>query len=146
VTFREIRGVQQRRADGGRKRWFQDPYFDLFVVQSFLGRVQWFQLCYRRDTPFERVLEWKRGRGFLHLKVKQPLHSRSPESSVLELDGRMPHYDVLERFAAASPGMPDLVARFVADKVREHERPSHRFRRPGTRTPRWLQRLRKRRL
>jgi len=141
--FREIRGVQQRRTDGGRKRWFQDPYFDLFVVQSVLGRVHWFQLCYRRDTPFERVLEWKRGAGFLHLRVKQPLHSRSAESSVLELDGAMPHYDVLERLEA-SPGLPEPIAAFVARKVREHERPSQRFRHPRAHPPRWLQRLRKR--
>jgi hypothetical protein len=141
-VFREIRGVQQRRSDGARKRWFQDPYFDLFVVQDFLGRLQWFQLCYRRDTPFERVLEWKRGRGFTHLRLKQPLHSRSPESNVLVLDGLMPHFDVLERFAAAAGGLPPAVADFVSAKVREHERPSFRYRRPGAKTPRWLERLR----
>jgi hypothetical protein len=142
-VFREIRGVQQRRTDGARKRWFQDPYFDLFVVQDMLGRPQWFQLCYLRDTRRERILEWKRGRGFLHLKVEQPSYAADRGSGGLTLDGLMPHYDVLERFSAAAAGLPAALATFVADKVREHERPSFRFRRPGAKAPRWLERLRR---
>lgn len=143
--FREIRGVQQHsRTD--RRRWFQDWFFDLFVTQDFLGRVRWFQLCYRRDTPAERVLEWKRGRGFTHLRVKQPLHSRNPESSVLLYDGAMPYSEVMQHFDAAAPSLPQDIASFVADKVREHARPSYRFRRPGARTPAWLERLRRRAL
>jgi hypothetical protein len=88
--FREIRGVKP----GIRRRWFQTPYFDLFLTQDVLGRPEWFQLCYLRDTRHE----------------------------------------------------PPPIARFVEHKVREHRRPSHRFRRPAARTPRWLERLRKRTL
>jgi hypothetical protein len=144
--FQEIRGVQQRRTDGARKRWFQDPYFDLFVVQDMLGRPQWFQLCYLRDTRRERALEWKRGRGLLHLKVEQPSYAADRAAGALALDGVMPHHEVLARFAAAAGGLPAAIAAFVERKVREHERPSHRFRRPSARTPRWLERLRKRTL
>jgi hypothetical protein len=145
-VFREILGVQRHRDNALRKRWFQDAYFDLFLTQNFLGKLQWFQLCYRRDTPWERVLEWKRGLGFLHLKPRQLLDSRGPESGVLILDGLMPHQEVLERFAAAADGLPGAVAVFVADKVREYERPSFRYRRPGRARPPWLERLRKRAL
>lgn len=142
--FREIRGVQQGRTDAARRRWFQDrSFFDLIVVQNFLGRIQWFQLCYLRDTRRERILEWKRGRGFLHLKVEQPSYAADRKSGALTLDGVMPYYEVLERFAAAAEGLPPALAAFVTDKVREHERPSFRFRRPGAKTPRWLERLRK---
>jgi len=140
--FREIRNVR----GGGSRRWFQDPYFDLFLTQNPFGRPEWFQLCYLRDTRRERVLEWRRGRGFQHLKVEQPAHAADPKSGALLLDGAMPHYEVLERFDAAAGGLPPALAEFVAGKVREHERPSHRFRRPTARTPRWLERLRKRRL
>ena len=141
--FREIRGVRQRRTDGARKRWFQDPYFDLFVVQDMLGRLEWFQLCYLRDTRRERVLEWKRGRGFFHLKLKGVTHSRSADEGMLLLDGAMPHEEVQARFAASAPGLPPAIATFISDKVREYERPSFRFRRPGARRPRWLERLRR---
>ena len=140
--FREIRGVKP----GIRRRWFQTPYFDLFLTQDVLGRPEWFQLCYLRDTRRERVLEWKRGRGFQHLKVEQPSHAADRKAGALALDGPMPHYDVLERFAAAADGLPPAIADFVSNKVREHERPSRRFRRPGAKTPRWLERLRKRAL
>jgi hypothetical protein len=140
--FREIRGLKP----GIRRRWFQTPYFDLFVAQDVLGRPEWFQLCYLRDTRRERVLEWKRGRGFQHLKVEQPSHAADRKSGALLLDGAMPHYQVLERFAAAAQGLPSPIASFIEHKVREHERPSHRFRRPMAKTPRWLERLRKRTL
>ena len=140
--FREICGVRR----GAHRRWFQDPYFDLFLTQNAVGRPEWFQLCYLRDTRRERVLEWRRGRGFLHLRVEQPSYAADRKSGALLLDGAMPHYEVLERFAAAADGLPPAVAEFVSGKVREHERPSQRFRRPDARTPRWLERLRKRTL
>jgi hypothetical protein len=142
-VFREIRGVAQPRNDGGRKRWFQDSWFDLFVVQNAAGRLQWFQLCYRRDTPFERVLEWRRNRGFMHLRPRDVEHSRSPESTVLVLDGLMPYEDVATNFRRAAGGLPPDMASFIATKVDEYAHPQRRFRRPGARTPRWLERLRR---
>jgi hypothetical protein len=140
--FREIRGVQQRRSDGARRRWFQDQYFDLFLVQDPLGRLTWFQLCYLRDTRRERVLEWRRGRGFLHLRPKDASYSHTDEG-MLVLDGVMPYGEVLERFAASAGGLPPAVAAFISEKVREYELPSFRFRRRGAVTPRWLERLRR---
>jgi hypothetical protein len=68
--LREIRGLEQRKKREIR-RWFQDDYFDLFVTQDEGGEVQWFQLCYARDTWRERVLEWRRGRGFQHMKLRE---------------------------------------------------------------------------
>lgn len=141
MTFREIRGVRRRGAE--RRRWFQDGHFDLFLTQDCLGRVQWFQLCYRRDTPRERVLEWRRGRGFVHLQVTQPRFAADSQAGELVADGAMPHQEVLQRFEASAAGLPAELAAFVAGKVREHERPSWKYRRPGTRPPRWLARLRR---
>src|SRR5262245_41901612 len=135
--FREIRGVRQHR------RWFQDPYFDLYLLQDRDDHVEWFQLCYARDTARERVLEWKRRRGFLHMKVAQPAFAGDRNSGSLALDGVMPYGEVVDRFAEAAGGLPPPIAAFVADKVREYARPSRRFRRPGARTPRWLERLRR---
>ena len=108
-----------------------------------LGRLNWFQLCYLRDTPRERVLEWKRGRGFFHLKLKNSSYSGHSDEGMLLLDGLMPHQEVQERFAVSADGLPPAIAAFVSDKVREYERPSRRFRRPGAKTPRWLEHLRR---
>jgi hypothetical protein len=143
--FREIRGIQQRnRAE--RRRWFQDPFFDLFLTQNFVGRVQWFQLCYRRDTPAERVLEWKRGRGFQHLKVRQPRHAADRESGELLADGVMPYLDVLQWFERASGGLPATLSAFVAEKVQQFGRGGRKYRRKGAMTPRWIGRLHQRKL
>jgi hypothetical protein len=91
-------------------------------VQDLLGRLQWFQLCYLRDTRRERVLEWKRGRGFLHMRIEQPDYAADRNSGALAPDGAMPYTDVQERFAAASAALPSAVATFVANKVREYAR------------------------
>lgn len=141
--FREIRGVQQRDP-AARRRWFQDPCFDLFVTQNFLGRPQWFQLCYRRDTPSERVLEWKRGRGVQHMKVRQPRHAADRESGELIADGAPEYLEIVEAFRRSAAGLPDALASFVVEKVGRHRRSA--YRRKGSATPRWLERLHKRRL
>ena len=109
--FREIRGVESRRP-GERRQWFQSPWFDLFVTRDREGLVLWFQLCYARDTPRERVL-----------------------------DGAMPFDEVMERFALAAAGVPAELAAFVGEKLREFARPARKwpFRHA---TPRWLARLR----
>jgi hypothetical protein len=140
-VFREIRGVQQRDRTQ-RKRWYQDAYFDLFVTESSAGTLQWFQLCYRRDTPWERVLEWKRGRGFLHLKVALPAHAADREEGVLMSDGVMPHDAVLAQFRESGKGLPASLCGFVDEKIREYAHPERRYRRKGARTPPWLMRLR----
>lgn len=143
--FREIRGVQQRSA-AERKRWFQDALFDLFATQDLMGRVLWFQLCYRPDTPSERVLEWKRGRGLQHMAVRQARHAADRESGALMLDGALPHAAVISAFQRAAPGLPGALAGFVIEKIREHARPNRARRRKGAFTPAWIERLQTRRL
>jgi hypothetical protein len=140
--MREIGGVQQR-SPALRKRWFQDSFFDLFFTADEAGGLTWFQLCYARDTWRERVLEWRRGRGFLHLKVKQPAFAADRESGVLERDGVLPYMEVMEQFAQSAQGLPPGVAAFVAERVREYARPDRKYRRKGAATPRWLERLRR---
>jgi len=140
--FREIRGLEQRRK-GELRRWFQDEYFDLFYTASAAGEIQWFQLCYARDTWRERVLEWRRGRGFQHLKTKQPLHAADRDSNALVFDGAMPYVEVTEQFSQSGRGLPEGVAAFVAERIREYARPDRKFRR-ALATPRWLERLRQR--
>jgi len=141
--FREIRGVEQRRRAESR-HWFQSPWFDLFCTRDRAGELQWFQLCYARDTTRERVLEWRRGRGFQHLKLRSSFDVMHRDEGELALDGVMPYAEVEANFAAAAPGLPPEIASLVAEKIREFARPARRFRPPSARTPRWLERLRSR--
>jgi len=144
--LREIRGLQQRSFKR-IKRWFQDDYFDLFLWQNRLGTIVEFQLCYRRDTRDERVLDWRRGRGFQHLKPES-LHAGDSfledDTWALCPDGVMPYLTLRQRYDAASAGLPPEIARFLSDKIDEYARPARRFRPRAARTPRWLERMRER--
>jgi hypothetical protein len=140
TAFREIRGVQQR-GRGELRRWFQSPFFDLFTTQDGGGELQWFQLCYARDTWRERVLEWRRGRGFLHLKLRDSANPAKKDSGELLPDGLLPYREVADKFALAG-GLPPAIHGFVAEKLREYARPARRFPAPRARAPKWLQRLR----
>ena len=141
--LREIRGIDQRRP-GRSKSWFQDEHFDLFVWSERDGDIVQFQLCYERDTRRERALEWKRGRGFQHLKVRQRYDdTQGPEQSGgMSLDGALPYVALRDRFSAASVSLPQELQDFIQEKLAKYARPARRFRRPGARVPRWLQRLR----
>jgi hypothetical protein len=139
-AFREIRGVQQRR-EGELRRWFQSPFFDLFLTLDAEGDPQWFQLCYARDTWRERVLEWHRGRGFRHLRVTGGTNPARKDAGALEAGGVLPYREVTEAFASGV-GLPERLRDFVLDKITEYARPARRFRPPRSRTPEWLRRRR----
>jgi hypothetical protein len=142
--LREIRGVAQRHRSLVR-RWFQDDYFDLIVWQDAGGEVERFQLSYARETPAERLLEWRRGHGFQHLKTDA--HALEPgrdDAWALRLDGAFPYQALAQRFAAAAGHLPPALSRFVSERMREFAHPPRKFRRKDAPRPRWLERLRAR--
>jgi hypothetical protein len=117
-VFREIRGLQQRRRTE-RRRWFQDPYVDLFLSEDEAGEVQWFQLCYARDSWRERVLEWRRGRGFQHLKLRGGTNPIRKDAGELVADGVLP-YAELSAYLSGTAGLPPAIGAFVALKLDEY--------------------------
>jgi len=62
-VLREIPGVIQDDPSN-RRRWFQDDYFDLFVLEAD-GELAAFELCYDIGSN-ERALAWSRGGGYFH--------------------------------------------------------------------------------
>jgi hypothetical protein len=142
--LRELRGVAQRHPSLVR-RWFQDDYFDLIVWEDTAGEIARLQLSYARETPGERLLEWRRGRGFQHLKTDA--HTPRPgrdDAWALRLDGGFAYAALAERFAAAAAHLPPALRRFVAERMHEFAHPPRKFRRKNARRPRWLERLRAR--
>ena len=127
--LREIRGLEQRNFRR-IKRWFQDDCFDLFLWQNRLGTIVEFQLCYRRDKRDERVLDWRRGRGFQHLKPES-LHAGDSfledDTWALRYDGALPYQALTQHFDGSAAGLPAEIARFVRDKIDEYARPARRF-------------------
>ena len=90
--LREIRGVAQR-SPALTRRWFQDDYFDLIVWQDASGDIVRFQFCYARETRNERLLEWRRRRGFQHLKLEARDQAKPgrDDAWALKLDGAFPY-------------------------------------------------------
>ena len=55
-----------------KKRWFYDSDCDLILWQDEAGAIHRFQFCYGKDTPQERVVEYKNGHLMQH-DVANPL-------------------------------------------------------------------------
>jgi len=112
--LREIRGVAQGR------QWFQDDYFDLFVFRGDGDRIARFQLCYARDTRHERAVEWARGRGLQHLRVRQRYDEGQgrEQSGALSLEAAAPGAELRQRFEAASPRLPASLRAFILRRLR----------------------------
>ncbi len=141
--MREIRGVDQR-TPGRIRRWFQDDYFELIAWHDAKGIILRFQLCYRRDSWSERVLEWRRGLGFLHMKAGATYSGfLERDTWDLEIEPARPDASLQRRFLAASAQLPERLREFVEDKLDELLR-TRRYRRAGSITPRWIDRLRER--
>ena len=122
MSFRRIRDVRPARA-GETRSWFQDDYFDLFVIQAQTGRIRWFQLCYRRDSWQELVLEWRRGAGFMHLKTTGGADPARKDAGGLVPDGALPYGEVVEKFDRSAATLPADMAAFIRVKVGEFARP-----------------------
>lgn len=108
--------VTEQVAGEPRRRWFSDPYFDLFVWTD-AGGVCSFQLCYDKSGR-ERALTWSREGGFRHDAVDDGescgTRNRSP---VLAADGPFRCREVLERFEAASEAVEEGIRSAVIERL-----------------------------
>src|SRR5262245_51959944 len=115
--MREFPGIRQSRGEPWR-RWFQSDDEELTVWYEPDGSFRGFQLCYDRQG-YERALTWLKAKGYARLRVdhgeSEPLTvKRTP---VVLPDGAFDAAEVLERFRAAAGGLPDEIARLVAEKI-----------------------------
>lgn len=115
--LREVKPADETVKSG--RRWFTDDYFELIFWLDEKQDVESFQLCYDRGRN-ERALTWNRAQGPRHLIVDQgessPLKNRTP---VLHEGGSFDREDILSRFARASALLPEKIAKFVKDQIRE---------------------------
>lgn len=119
--LREIPGVRQDRP-GLRRRWYQDPFFDLYTWHGADGAIVSFQLCYD-VRGHERAFSWHRDHGFVHNKVDSGDGGRPGRMSpMLEAGGRFPHRIVRGRFAANAGALDAATRDFITAKMREYGR------------------------
>lgn len=136
-----MREIGPLRQDGarGRRRWFQDDYFDLFVWQDEGERPVAFELCYDRKA-IEGAITWSEAKGFAHARVdageQSPFVSMTP---LHRAGGTLPYFRIYHRFVAATERWQPELRAFLLERLREYRRQlygTHRTpRRRRTRTP-----------
>ncbi|MBF0144422.1 MAG: hypothetical protein HQL59_13325 [Magnetococcales bacterium] len=89
----------------GRRRWFQDATFDLFVWTGADGALLAFQLCHDRGRPEEGILTWRQG---LFSQDRLDAGEDSPwrnESPIARPDGEFSWERWLPRIRAGVEGL-----------------------------------------
>jgi len=110
----------RNEADGVRRRWFQDDYFDLYIWQQPGGGVSAFQLCYERRAN-ERSLRWSPATGFAHDGVDIPEDKPGRAmSALLVADGVFPAELVRSRFAESAEGIPTELRAVIVARLAEY--------------------------
>ena len=102
-------------------RFFFSHEQDLWVWFDDDGAIVAFQLAYGKYRN-EHAIRWKAGRGFVHQKVDdgESAGVLVKQAPILLADGAFDAVGVLERFLELSAEVPQEIAGFVADRLREH--------------------------
>jgi hypothetical protein len=119
----EIRNVRQIRGEA-RRRWFFSHEMDLIVWFDEEDRPISFQLAYDKHRT-ERVIRWKPASGYSHYRADDGLTGdeagpSSAGSLLLIPDGPFNAARVRARFLILSSPVPEPIANYVADRLREH--------------------------
>lgn len=98
------------------KRWFESPYFDLFLW-SRANQVFHLQLCYGKPMH-ECAVSWREGHGYFHDGVL-PGRGRGglAWSALLQSGGRFDFAKVNARFLRESKGLDIATRKFVLAKL-----------------------------
>jgi hypothetical protein len=101
------------------QRWFSDEYFDLFLWLDEAGRIRHFQLPYAKNTPKERVVEWRRWVGLAHHGVDdgEDEPGKMKASPILVADGQLDTAALLDELRARSANLPKEITDFVIEKI-----------------------------
>jgi hypothetical protein len=119
--MREIGPLRQDDARG-RRRWFQDDYFDLFLWQDQDGRAVAFELCYDRNAA-EGAVTWSEADGFAHARVdageQTPFVSMTP---LHRAGGTPPYFRIYNRLLEATEHWEPQLRAFLLERLREYRR------------------------
>jgi len=117
--MREIGRVRQEGA-GGRRRWFQDGAFDLYVWQDEGDGLIGFQLCYRRGRQ-ESAIAWSRRAGFSHGRVDTGENvARAPRTPLLREDAPPPYFRLYDGFLRATEAWEPALRQSLLARLREY--------------------------
>jgi hypothetical protein len=112
----EVKKVKQEPGRG-RKRWFTDEYFDLFLWIDERGGLTSFQLTYDKGHD-ERAVTWTSTGGISHTGIddgeSSPLSSMTP---LLRTDGVFDSSDTAEKFKKAAQNLDPGLTEFIYSKL-----------------------------
>jgi hypothetical protein len=118
--MQEIVNVKQdAESTRGKKRWFRDDAFDVFIWQNSAGNFTSLHLCYDRGGD-EHILRWDPAIGYWHESVDaDETKPGRAMSAILRANGVFPSDVVLRQFLAVAAQLPADVAAFVEARIRE---------------------------
>ena len=115
----ELSPVKQIKGEP-RRRWFNSASEDLIVWYAEDNSIFGFQLCYGRPVS-ESALTWLPKPGFTHNRIDDGegvglAHKRTP---LLMSDSSFDAEALLDKFGEISGVLPNEIAAFVLEKLRE---------------------------
>jgi hypothetical protein len=119
-VLREVTNAYQA-PDEPRRRFFFSHEQDLWVwFDEDDSPVAFQQLAYGKYRN-EHAIRWKAGRGFTHQQVDDGENAGLvKQAPILIADGAFDAAGVLARFLQISAQIPQEIADFVAERLREH--------------------------
>ena len=102
------------------KRWFGDPYFDLFVWIDASETIVSFQLCYGKPAD-EHAFTWMHPSIFYHQRVDDGENrpGKNKSTPVLLPDGMFDVNSIARRFLQDSKEIDPSIAGFIHQKILE---------------------------
>ena len=117
--LREVTNAYQA-PDEPRRRFFFSHEQDLWVWFDEDDSPVAFQLAYGKYRN-EHAIRWKAGRGFTHQQVDDGENAGLvKQAPILIADGAFDAAGVLARFLQLAAQIPQEIADFVAQRLREH--------------------------
>jgi len=120
--MREINQEFVKQIEGeGKKRWFEDNYFDLLIWENENNEIINFQLSYNKVLDQHTVI-WSKKTGYFHKKVDDGesnlgKHKASP---ILLSNGVFDFKFVADKFEADCKDMDKKVFEFICDKLKNY--------------------------
>ncbi len=119
--LREIKQTSQKPGEP-RKRWFSSPEMDLFVWFDETDEIVSYQLAYDKPRA-EKVLTWKRGKGFDHLGVDEGVRpGKHPASPLLVNDGEFAPSTLVSLLERDASELDPAIRQFILSGIEAHFR------------------------
>ena len=117
-----LKEIRNPKSTGeGKRRWFTESEFDLFVWESNDGALTGFQLCYQVGTD-EHAFTWRDSGSYTHHKVDDGEDSGVDykESPILVPDGEFDPVALASQFQSKSTNIDPQLSKLIFHKILQY--------------------------